>query len=75
MFVPDILIHVHPDLSAQGRAEIENAVEGCTGVIAADFDYRNPHALAVLYNSDAVKGEQILAAARKFDSKATMVWL
>lgn len=73
---PDILIHVHPELSAGDRAIVEHEVMGCPGVIAADFDHHDhPHALVVVYNPDAISGKQILASVRKFDPAASMVGL
>ncbi len=76
MNTPDILIHVHPNTSAEKRSQIENAVLDCAGVIAADFDHHpEPHALMVVYNSDAISERQILETVRKFDPVATMVGL
>lgn len=76
MDTPDILIYVHPELSAEGRARIENEVMGCKGVIAADFDHhKHPHALMVVYNPDATNGKKILSAVRKHDPAASMVGL
>ncbi|MBI3480908.1 MAG: hypothetical protein HY016_11230 [Nitrosomonadales bacterium] len=76
MDTPDIMIYVHPELSAEGRSKIEDAVMACAGVIAADFDQHiHPHALKVLYNSAATNGKQILAKVRQFDPAATLVGL
>lgn len=76
MDTPDFLIHVHSELSAEQRAEIENVVMQCAGVIAADFDHhKNPHALMVVYNKDATNEARILEAVRKFDPAAMMVGL
>ena len=74
MGTPDILIHVHPELSAEDRAKVESEVMNCTGVIAANFNHhQHPHALTVLYNSDAISGKQILSAVQKYDPSASMV--
>lgn len=76
MDTPDILIHVHPELSADKREEVEDALMKCAGVISAHFDHHpHPHALMVVYDNDAIKEGQILAAVRKFDPVATMVGL
>ena len=73
---PDILIYVHPELSAERRTKVENEVMGCAGVIAADFDHnKHPHALMVVYNPDATNSKQILAAVRKYDPAASLVGL
>lgn len=72
----DILIHVHPELSLEARAKVEQEVMACTGVIAANFDHhQRPHALTVLYDPDAVQGKQILEVVQKSDPAATMVGL
>lgn len=76
MSTPDILIHVHPELSEAGRAKVESAVMGCAGVLAANFDqHKHPHALMVAYNPDEISGKQILALVQKYDSAASMVGL
>lgn len=76
MDTPDIMIYVHPELSAEGRAKVENDVMACAGVIAADFDHhKHPHALTVVYNPDATSSKQILATVRKYDPAASMVGL
>ena len=76
MDTPDIMIYVHPELSAEVRTKVENEVMKCSGVIAADFDHhKHPHALTVVYNAEAIKGAQILAAVQKFDPAASMVGL
>ena len=74
METPDILIHVHPELSAEDRVKVENELMKCNGVIAANFDHhQHAHALTVLYNSDSISGKQILSAVQKFDPAASMV--
>ncbi len=76
MDTPDILIHVHPAMSPEKREEVEKAVMGCNGVIAANFDHhKEPHALTVVYNGDAISERQILEVVRKYDPVATMVGL
>jgi hypothetical protein len=73
---PDILIYVHPELSAEVRTKIENDVMGRAGIISAHFDHhKHPHALTVLYNLDAINEKEILASVRKYDPAASMVGL
>jgi len=70
----DVLIYVHPELSPEMRAKVEQEVMDITGVIAANFDHhKHPHALTVLYNLAAVQGKQILETVRRSDPKASMV--
>lgn len=71
---PDVIIYVHPELSADVRAKIENDLMGISGVLSAHFD-EHKHALKVLYNLDKISEEKILASARKFDSTASLVGL
>ncbi len=76
MDTPDILIHVHPDLSAEDRVTVVDAVLACPGIIAAAFNHhKHPHALIVVYNFDAISSQEILATVRKYDSLAAMVGL
>jgi hypothetical protein len=76
MDTPDVLIYVHPEFPAGKRANVEDAVMKCNGVIAANFDHhKQPHALTVVYNKEAVNEDQILKTVRQFDPSATMVGL
>ncbi len=76
MDTPDILIHVHPNLSAEDRATVVDDVLACPGILAAAFNHHeHPHALTVVYNPDAISSQEILATVRKYDSLATMVGL
>jgi hypothetical protein len=76
MTTADILIHVHPELSAETRAKLEKEVSANNGVISAHFDHhKHPHALIVLYNSDAIQSKKILEAVKRHDSAASMVGL
>jgi len=73
---PDILIYVHPELSADDRTKIENDVAKRAGVISAHFDHhKHPHALTVLYKLDAISEQEILASVRKYDPSASLVGL
>lgn len=73
MSTVDILIHVHPELSPETRAKLEEEVSACNGVISANFDHhQHPHALIVLYNPDAIQGKQMLDVVKRHDPAATM---
>lgn len=72
----DILIHVHPELSTEARAKVEQEVSACNGVISANFDHhKHPHALIVIYNPDAIQTKQMLDVVKRHDPAATMVGL
>lgn len=76
MKIVDVLIYVHPELSPEDRAKVEQGVAGCDGVISVNFDkHKHPHALTVEYNPDAVQSKQILEVVRRHDPAATMVGL
>lgn len=76
METPDIMIYVHPELSAEVRTKIENDMTERAGVISAHFDHhKHPHALTVLYNLDAISEKEILASVRKYDPAASMAGL
>ena len=72
----DILIHVHPELSTEARAKVEQEVRACNGVISANFaHHKHPHALIVIYNPDAIQTKQMLDVVKRHDPAATMVGL
>lgn len=74
MSTSDVMIHIHPELSADERAKVENEVKKCLGVAAACFDqHEHPHALTVVYDPDAINSKQLLAAVQKFDAEASLV--
>ncbi len=72
----DMLIHVHPDLDAQARQNLQRSIEGHIGVDCAEFIHKpHPHALMVRYDADTIEGEQILDLVREVDPEATRVGL
>lgn len=76
MTTADLLIHVHPELSPEKRAKLEQEVSAKNGVITANFDHhKHPHALIVLYNSDVIQSKQILDVVKRLDPEATMAGL
>lgn len=75
MDITDILIHVHPTLSAEQRAKIEDALLGSKGVVAATFSHGHPHMLTVAYDPEAAQSGQLLQTVREWDAAATMAGL
>lgn len=74
MNIVDMMIHIHPELDENTRANLTRKLEAHVGVDCAEFDqHPHPHALIVKYDPDAVQSKQILAMVRKIDSLATMV--
>jgi len=75
MNTADMIIHVHPELDANTRADLTKNVEGHVGVDCAEFDHHtHPHALIVKYDPDAVQSMQILEMVRKVDPVASISW-
>ena len=76
MNTADMLIHVHPDLDAHERSDLERELEGCIGVDCAEFDHKpHPHTLMVKYDPETVTGMDLLHRVRRYDPIATMVGL
>lgn len=75
MDIVDILIHVHPELSAEQRAKIENEVGVQKGVMSVHFSAGHPHELIVAYDPQAITSKRILELVRVWDKAATMVGL
>jgi len=75
MDIVDIMIHVHPDLSPEQRAKIEDVVGAHQGVISAHFSPDQLHELTVAYDPTTVNSETILEQVRQWDKKAVMVGL
>ncbi len=75
MDIADILIHVHPDLLAEQRAKVEEAVAACGGVVSVHFSPGHAHELMVAYDPEAINSTTILKQVRQADAVATMVGL
>ena len=76
MNTADMVIHVHPELDAHARTDLERKLMGHIGVDCAEFDHHpHPHSLVVKYDPDTVQGLELLQVVRKLDPAATMVGL
>ena len=75
MDIADILIHVHPTLSAEQRAKIEEALSESKGVVSAHFSPTHSHLLTVAYDPEATHAGQLLQTVREWDAAATMAGL
>lgn len=72
----DVLIHLHPELTPQDRAKVEQEVGASVGVVSATFDkHKHPHSLIVFYNPDVVQSSQLLELVRRRDPLASLVGL
>jgi hypothetical protein len=75
MNIADILIHVHPELSAQQREKMEAGIGARDGMVSVHFSSGHLHELIVAYDPEAVSSQQILELVRRWDQAATMVGL
>jgi hypothetical protein len=76
MNTADMVIHVHPELDAQARSNLEKKLIGCVGVDCAEFDHHeHPHSMVVKYDPEEIQGMQILDIVRTVDPIATRVGL
>lgn len=76
MNTADMLIHVHPELDAQTRMNLERTLAGHIGVDCAEFEHReHPHSILVKYDPDTVEGMELLRMVRKIDPAASRVGL
>ena len=76
MNTADMVIHVHPELDAQARSNLEKRIMGCVGVDCAEFDHHeHPHSMVVKYDPEEIQGTQILDIVRTVDPVATRVGL
>ena len=74
MSTADMMIHLHPELDAPARKDLERCLQGRIGVDCAEFEHRpHPHSLLVRYDPDTVKGMELLQMARSYDPAASMV--
>lgn len=75
MDMADIIIHVHPDLSAEERNKLEEDIRGYTGVISIHFSDEHPHLLKAVYDPDVTSSADILLHIGERGIKATKIGL
>ena len=73
--IADFVVHIHPELTADQRARIEEVVSSTDGVVSVHFSGEHPHALVVAYVPEAISSEAVLAEIRKWDANAVMASL
>ena len=71
--IPDFIVHLHPDTTAECKGRIDKGLRAQDGVVSVHFNEEDhPHALVVAYNPGAVSSNTLLAEIRKCDSEAVM---
>jgi len=70
--IVDIVIHVHPELSEEQRANLQQAVRDCDGVLSDCFMDEHPHVFTVAYNPDLISSAEVLKQVRTCDPEAMM---
>jgi len=75
MNIADVMIHVHPDLSAEQRKTIEEKVSACNGVVSVHFSPQHAHEMTVAYDPEVINSQTILEQIRQWDTAATMIGL
>jgi hypothetical protein len=60
MGMADIVIHVHPDLSADERSKLEEGRREYDGVVSIHFNPERPHLLTAVYDPDVTSSAEIL---------------
>ena len=76
MSMADMVIHVHQELDAPARTNLERKLMECMGVDCAEFNHHeHPHALVVKYDPDEVEAMEILSVVRNVDPAASRIGL
>ena len=73
MDIADFMIHIHPELSSEKRASIEETVSACEVVISVHFSPKHAHEILVAYNPEAISSKKILDQVRQWDKEAVIV--
>lgn len=60
MDMVDILINLHPDLTAEEHIQLENDLRSIDGVISVHFSAEHPHLLTVEYDPAQTNSETLL---------------
>ncbi|GMR17862.1 MAG: hypothetical protein BMS9Abin33_0256 [Gammaproteobacteria bacterium] len=72
MDIADLMIHVHPMLSAEQWAELEQTVVAREGVVSIHFNPEYTHLLTVAYNPKEINSKTILEQVRQWDKEGLM---
>ena len=71
--IADIVVHLHPDTTAECKGRIDDGLRAQEGVISVHFNEKDhPHILVVAYNPRAIDSQTLLGEIRKCDKDAVM---
>lgn len=71
--VADIVVHLHPDKTADCRETIEQGLRAHEGVVSVHFNEEDhPHAVVVAYDPKVTKSATLLGVIRECDPDAVM---
>ena len=71
--IADIVVHLHPDTTAECKDRIDEGLRAQEGVISVHFNEEDhPHALVVAYNPKTIDSQALLSEIRKCDKDAVM---
>ncbi|HID49798.1 MAG TPA: ATP-binding protein [Chromatiales bacterium] len=75
MNIVDVMIHIHPELSAEQRARIEEVLGNNDNVVSVHFSPQHTRELTVAYNPEALHATDLLEMVRQWDKDATLIGL
>lgn len=75
MNAEDIMILVHPSLSPEQHAKIEETMNTYEGIVSVHFNSKYTHELTASYASAMVDSQRILQQVRHWDEEAMAVGL
>lgn len=75
MDMVDILINVHPDLSAGERTQLDDDLRSIDGMISVHFSAEHPHLLTLEYNPAQTSSEVLLKHVGGRGIKASKIGL
>lgn len=75
MNIVDVMIHIHPELSAEQRARIEEVLGDNDNVVSVHFSPQHAQELTVAYNPESLHATDILEMVRQWDKDATLIGL
>lgn len=73
--IADFLLHIHEELSPDEQCALEDFVRHQPCVVSAGISQKDPHLMAVAYDSECGTAHSILARVRERVTGAEMIGL